>query len=81
MAIHGIFHATRRLTPPVSAARARGSPRSWGSLRDEPQEASPAVLHCQQPKKKNEKKKTANMGELYGIIVVTIVDLTMKHEE
>ena len=68
--------ATRRLTPPVSAARARGSPRSWGSLRDEPQEASPAVLHCQQPK-----KKPAKMGELYGIIVVTIVDLTMKHEE
>ena len=71
--------ATRRLTPPVSAARARGSPRYWGSLRDEPQEASPAVLHFQQPKKK--RKKTANMGELCGIIVVTIVDLTMKHEE
>ena len=47
--------AARRLTPPVSAARARGSPRSWGSLRDEPQEASPAVLHFQQPKKKRKK--------------------------
>lgn len=40
-----------------------------------------ALQFCTFSSQKKNEKKTANMGELCGIIVVTIVDLTMKHEE